>query len=79
MELIHGVRIHGVYRHYKGGWYKVLGVVRDSENCKNILVHYKQLKKTDFDVGTEWVRPLNMFLETLSDGKKRFELIGIDL
>lgn len=48
----------GRYRHYKGGLYEVLGVVRHSETLEP-LVLYKPL---DHDVGM-WVRPYAMFLE----------------
>jgi hypothetical protein len=57
----------GRYRHYKGGRYEVLGVVRHSESLEP-LVLYKPL---DSDVGL-WVRPYAMFLETvLIDGREQ--------
>lgn len=46
----------GRYRHYKGGRYEVLGVVRHSESLEP-LVLYRPL---DSDVGL-WVRPYAMF------------------
>lgn len=66
----------GLYRHYKGGHYKVLGICLHSET-KEELVLYEPLNKdgaTNF-----WVRPLEMFLEDIEiDGKKipRFQYIG---
>ena len=48
----------GVYEHYKGGRYEVLGIVSHSETLEK-LVHYRHL---DGDK-SEWVRPLTMFLE----------------
>ena len=51
----------GRYRHYKGGRYEVLGVVRHSESLEP-LVLYRPL---DEDVGL-WVRPYAMFLETVT-------------
>ena len=48
----------GRYRHYKGGEYQLLGVVRHSETLEP-LVLYRPL---DSDVG-DWVRPYAMFFE----------------
>ena len=46
----------GRYRHYKGGHYEVLGVVRHSETLE-ALVLYRPLGKASGD----WVRPHAMF------------------
>jgi hypothetical protein len=46
----------GPYRHFKGGRYAVIGVVRHSETLEP-LVLYRPL---DSDVGL-WVRPFDMF------------------
>ncbi len=55
----------GRYRHYKGGEYEVLGVVRHSETLEP-LVLYRPLAG---DSGT-WVRPHAMFIgDVLIDGK----------
>ena len=48
----------GHYRHYKGGNYRLLGVVRHSETLEP-LVLYRPL---DSDAG-DWVRPYAMFFE----------------
>ncbi|PPU38779.1 DUF1653 domain-containing protein [Xanthomonas arboricola] len=47
----------GQYRHFKGGLYEVLGVVRCSETLAP-LVLYRPL---DSDIGL-WVRPYAMFV-----------------
>ena len=63
----------GIYRHYKGNLYQVLHTAQHSET-EEVLVVYRCLYG-DYDV---WVRPLNLFIETVNiDGKKvpRFELI----
>lgn len=68
----------GLYRHFKGGLYVVLGTVYDSENPNPRdmpLVRYRMLTE-DF---LEWVRPVSMFSETVSfEGRtqQRFEYIG---
>lgn len=54
----------GHYRHYKGGEYEVVGVVRHSESLAPMVL-YRPLYH---DAGW-WVRPFEMFLETvLHDG-----------
>ena len=44
----------GIYEHYKGKRYKVLGVVHHSETTEE-LVLYKALYKTQFGVDSLWV------------------------
>ena len=53
----------GLYRHYKGGRYRVLGLVRHSETLE-VMVLYQAL------YGTQglWVRPRAMFMETVQHG-----------
>lgn len=51
----------GIYRHYKGGLYEVLGLARHSES-EEWLVVYRALYG---DYGL-WVRPLAMFAETVA-------------
>ena len=63
----------GKYRHYKGNFYEVIGIVKHSETLED-LVLYTQL----YGEGGLWVRPLTMFLETVTvDGqtKSRFEKV----
>jgi hypothetical protein len=55
----------GRYRHYKGGEYEVLGVVRHSETLEPLVLYRPLLG----DSGT-WVRPFAMFVETVDqDGR----------
>lgn len=55
----------GLYRHYKGNDYEVIGTAKHSETLE-ILVVYKPLYN---DTGL-WVRPLEMFQEkVLVNGK----------
>jgi len=61
----------GRYRHYKGGEYEVLGVVRHSETLEP-LVLYRPL----YNDSGSWVRPYDMFVGVLEvDGhtRRRFE------
>lgn len=66
----------GIYQHYKGPLYKVMGSARHSET-EEWLVYYQALYG---DYGY-WVRPLEMFLETVEiNGEiiERFKLIQAD-
>ncbi|TFY98672.1 DUF1653 domain-containing protein [Ramlibacter rhizophilus] len=57
----------GRYRHYKGGEYEVLGVVRHSESLEP-LVLYRAL----YGEQGLWVRPHAMFFESIEvDGVVR--------
>jgi hypothetical protein len=62
----------GVYRHYKGNTYQVIGIAKHSETEEDLVV-YRALHGT-FGL---WVRPLDMFCEKVEIGGKiipRFEL-----
>jgi len=64
----------GIYRHYKGNQYEVVGFAKHSETLEDMVV-YKALYG---ERGT-WVRPLSMWDNPIEvDGKivKRFEYIG---
>ena len=64
----------GRYRHFKGGEYAVQGVATHSETGENLVV-YTPL----YGEGGLWVRPLSMFLETVThDGEQqpRFTLMA---
>ena len=51
----------GRYRHYKGQDYSVVGFARHSETAE-LMVLYVPL----YGEGGYWVRPLDMFTETVS-------------
>jgi len=61
----------GLYRHYKGKYYEVIGVAKHSETGE-LLVVYRPL----YGEQGLWVRPLEMFDETLPNGTKRFIYSG---
>lgn len=64
----------GVYRHYKGNQYEVVGFAKHSETLEDMVI-YKAL----YGEGGTWVRPLSMWENPIEvDGKtvKRFEYVG---
>lgn len=66
----------GVYRHYKGNHYRVLGEAKHSETLEAMVV-YQAL----YDERGLWVRPRAMFLEKVCvDDREqpRFAYIGPD-
>lgn len=66
--------ISGRYRHYKGHEYIVIGIARHSETMEELVI-YRQ----EYGDNALWVRPKQMFLETVEvDGKivPRFEYLG---
>lgn len=64
----------GIYEHYKGGKYEVLGVALHSETLEEMVVYQHIGGDEKF-----WVRPLEMFLENVEiEGviKPRFTFIS---
>jgi len=64
----------GVYQHYKGNKYEVLGVAKHSETLEKMVV-YKAL----YGDNQIWVRPLEMFLgivEKDDEKVERFKFVG---
>jgi hypothetical protein len=59
---------NGIYRHFKGGRYEVIGIARHSETEEELVV-YRAL----YGDGALWVRPLSMWNERVSyQGKTVF-------
>lgn len=57
----------GIYQHYKGPQYEVLGIARHSETEAPLVVYRTLYGQYDL-----WVRPLEMFAETVTiDGQER--------
>lgn len=55
----------GLYRHYSGKKYEVLGIARHSETLEELVV-YKALYAGEFPEGQLWVRPKAMFGEEVT-------------
>ena len=63
----------GIWRHFKGKEYDVLGVARHSETQEELVVY-----RARYGTRELWVRPKAMFLESVEvDGvrRPRFEFI----
>ena len=61
----------GIYRHYKGNLYEVIGIAKHSETLEEMVV-YKAL----YGEGGLWVRPAKMWndiIELPEQAVKRFE------
>ncbi|MBS0647916.1 MAG: DUF1653 domain-containing protein [Verrucomicrobia bacterium] len=51
----------GIYEHYKGNCYEVLGVGRHSETHEEMVVYRALYGSHDI-----WIRPLSLFVDTVS-------------
>lgn len=53
---------NGIYEHYKGKKYLVLGVAKHSETKEDLVVYVTLYEN---DMASMWVRPLAMFAENV--------------
>jgi hypothetical protein len=64
----------GMYRHYKGKFYNVLGTGQHSETLEDMVLYQKLYDDYGF-----WVRPKSMFCEIVTVGNEsvpRFTLVS---
>ena len=73
------LKLHHVYRHFKGDYYLVEDIAKDSETQEEMVV-YRKL----YDDGSLWIRPKTMFLSKVDKQKYpdveqeyRFQLVEI--
>ena len=60
----------GMYRHYKGDVYEILGIARHSETLEELVVY-----KHD---GNFWVRPIAMFFQEVEfEGKNVLRFVRL--
>lgn len=70
--------IPGIYQHYKGNLYEVIGIGHHSETLEELIVYRALYDSPEFGKNAIWVRPMAMFLEEVEwQGKKlpRFKFI----
>ena len=60
----------GIYRHYKGGTYEVIGVAIYTETLDGLVIYRDYENPNSITLA----RPVSMWNDTVN-GKKRFELI----
>lgn len=68
----------GIYRHYKGKYYAVIGTGHHSETLEELVFYVMLADRPPFGTNSLWARPIEHFRETVEvDGKKvlRFEFI----
>ena len=68
----------GIYKHYKGNLYEVIGLAHHSETLEELVVYRALYDSPEFGPNAIWVRPAEMFLEEVEfEGKKvpRFKFI----
>ena len=69
----------GIYRHYKGRHYLVLGVARHSETEEAFVVYVRLYARDGCPL---WIRPLKIFTEKVTDSRgrrvKRFTFVGLE-
>ncbi len=64
----------GIYRHFKGNEYEVIGIAKHSENLEEMVV-YKAL----YGEGGLWVRPASMWNEIVEhEGKSQARFVLIE-
>jgi hypothetical protein len=56
----------GLYKHFKGGLYRVLYIAKDSDTLEDVVVYTNEIK------GFVWTRKLSDWM-SLKDGKIRFQ------
>ena len=65
--------IMGIYRHYKGKTYNVIGIAKHCETLEELVVYQAQYGECQI-----WVRPKEMFFDIVDvngEKKARFEKI----
>lgn len=61
--------LRGIWRHYKGHLYEVVGVGKHTETLEEVVTY------CNLQTGEMWTRPLSMWHEKV-DGRPRFERVG---
>jgi len=68
----------GIYRHYKGNLYQVIGIAHHSETLEELIIYIALYESPEFGNHAIWARPAKMWNELIEwQGKhvKRFTKI----
>jgi hypothetical protein len=55
----------GRYQHFKGNFYEVIGIARDSETLEELVIYKALYDNPKFGSGALWVRAKKNFLSKL--------------
>jgi hypothetical protein len=62
----------GIYRHYKGKFYELVGTGRHSETLEEFVVYRALYDSPEFGKNAVWVRPLTMFIDVVEwEGRRQ--------
>jgi hypothetical protein len=68
----------GIYRHFKGKNYEVIGIAHHSETLEELVVYRALYSSPDFGENALWVRPVKIWEQEVEfEGRKfkRFEKV----
>lgn len=68
----------GIYQHYKGHLYELVGIAHHSENLEELVVYRGLYEDKKFGKNPIWVRPISLFTdEVMVNGQKvpRFRFV----
>lgn len=69
----------GIYEHYKGKRYNVIGFAKHSETLEDLVIYQALYVSEEFGINAMWVRPVIMFFEKVDvNGQQmpRFRYVG---
>lgn len=55
----------GLYKHYKGNIYRVIGMGKHSETHEPMVIYQAQYNSEQFGDNALWVRPVSLFTDTV--------------
>lgn len=71
-DLLREINVGGLYRHFKGGMYRVTGFARHTETME-MLVIYEDVEH----YGKKWARPIEMFCGMVGDVPRFTEVVDV--
>lgn len=71
-------RIGDVWRHFRGGLYRVVEMALLESDASTWMVVYQKIDGDDAVQEVPWVRPVSSWMETAPTGAPRFTLVDRD-